>query len=184
MRAIFVRHPQTSWNENGLLQGVKEGKISRQGQVETKRFVKKTRDLEISSIYYAANKRCEYFAEQLVKIHPDTKLKRDSRINERSFGIYEGKSEKEIGEATGFVREDYRARFKWRPAKGESLEDISFRIKEFLRDLKRKEKDSKTVFVVTSGGVMRVILFVLGIKTLEEVIGLKIRNLEKLEFEF
>ena len=41
-----------------------------------------------------------------------------------------------------------------------------------------KEQKVKTAFVVTSGGVIKTVSYILGIKTLKESMALKIQNLE------
>ena len=183
MKVTFVRHPQTTWNEQRLFQGEQEGDISESGKLDTIEFVKKTRDNKIDIIYCADNKRCKYLANKLIESHPNAKIIIDSRINERSFGIYEGTSEVDMSKTTNFETNDFDKRFKWKPTGGESLEDVSVRVNNFLIDLKKEQK-TKTAFVVTSGGVIKTVSYILGIKTLKEAMMLKMKNLEMLQYPY
>lgn len=181
MKVTFVRHPQTTWNEQRLFQGKQEGDISELGKLDTIEFVKKTLDSKIDIIYCADNRRCKYLANKLIESHPKTKIIIDTRINERSFGIYEGTSEIDMAKTTNFEANDFDKCFKWKPTGGESLEDVSVRVKDFLENLKKEQK-AKTAFVVTSGGVIKTVSYILGIKTLKEAMMLKIQNLEMVKY--
>lgn len=181
MKLYFVRHPQTLWNKKRLFQGSKEGVVSEEGKKETIEFVKKVKNLNIDVIYYADNKRCKYLADELAKMFPKVVMKSDARINERSFGDLEGTSELEFANNSSFVFQDMEAKYKWRPKNGESLEDVSIRVKEFLDDIIANSKHSQTKFIITSGGVMKVVLHLLLVKNLDEAMQKKYKNLEVLE---
>lgn len=176
MKVTFIRHPQTTWNEQRLFQGTQEGYISESGKLATAEFVKNTQGNKIDIIYCADNKRCKYLANKLLKFHPDTKIIINSEIKERSFGIYEGTSEVELEKVTNFKVDDFEERFTWKPTGGESLKDVSVRARKFIENLKKEEKN-KNIFVITSGGIIRTISYVLGIKTLKEAMEFKIKNL-------
>ena len=179
MKVILVRHPQTIWNEKGLFQGSGESKISAMGKFKTREFAAQTKRIRISSIYYADNKRCKYLTRELVRYHPEAKILKDNRLNERSFGILEGLSEKDYASKTNFDHKDYVGQYKWNPKGGESLEKVSLRVKSFLKDLEKSESGG-TAFIITSGGVIRTSLYILGLMTLKEAMALKIKNLEAL----
>ena len=178
MKIYFIRHPETLWNKKGLFQGIKESGFSQSGYLTTRDFVEKSKKIEINSIYYAANKRCKYLADELLKVHTEIKTKKDVRLNERSFGEYEGFPEKDVAKGTFFDSKNFMNKFVWRPPGGESLKDILPRVKNFLSDVKKVEEKSRVVFVVTSGGVIRVAMIILGLKSLKEAIVYKAKNLE------
>lgn len=181
MVIYFIRHPETIWNEKGLFQGIKESSLSHLGYLTTRDFVEKSKKNKIDSIYYADNNRCKYLADELLKIHTEAKAKKDVRLNERSFGEYEGFSEKDSAKVSSFNPEDFMKKFIWKPLGGESLKGIVPRVKGFLIDIKKVEKKGNVVFVITSGGVIRVALTILGMKTLKEAMIYKAKNLEIVE---
>lgn len=181
MKLYFIRHPETSWNKKHLFQGTKEGVVTKKGKQETAEFVKRIKYMNIDYVYCADNKRCEYLANELAKVFPKLVLKKDIRINERSFGEYEGTSESKIAEETDFDPNNFEARFKWKVKVGESLKNLSVRVKDFLNEVKATNEEHDNIFVITSGGVMRVVLYILSIKTLSEALQTKLKNLEMLE---
>ena len=181
MKIYFIRHPETLWNKKGLFQGIKESGLSQAGYFTTGNFIEESKKIKINSIYYADNNRCKYLVDKLLKIHTESNAKRDIRLNERSFGEYEGFPEKDIAKVTFFNPEDFMKKFIWKPPGGESLKDVLPRVKDFLSDIKKVEKRSNVVFVITSGGVIRVASIILGLKTLREAMVYKTKKLEIVE---
>lgn len=184
MKIILVRHPQTTWNEKGLFQGSKEGKVSRIGKLETKTFVSSTKNIQIDVIYCAQNKRCNYLARRLLELHPTTKIRKDFRLNERSFGFLEGTPEKKAAINNNFDPENYIEKYRWTPKGGESLKKVFPRIESFLSDVITVGKDGDIIFVITSGGVARLIMYALGLKNLKEAMLFKAKNLEMVEISY
>jgi len=174
----LIRHLETTWNEKGLFQGSKEGKISRAGKIETKKFVFDNRNTKIDLIYCANNRRCGYLAKILSKFHPEAKIKIDNRLNERSFGNLEGLPERVFAVNTRFKPNAFVKRYKWRPKGGESLEQVAPRVKSFLNDLAVYEKWNKIVFIITSGGIIKLILYILKLKDLKDAVSIKTKSLE------
>jgi broad specificity phosphatase PhoE len=176
-----VRHPETIWNVRRLFQGSQEGSISEQGKQEAQKFVLHTKNIKIALIYYADNGRCKYLAERISKVHPKSKIIKDIRLNERSFGRLEGTYEVLAATKTNFNPDNYLEKFKWRPEGGESLEDVFPRVKDFIAMIKAEAKN-ETIFVVTSGGIMKLISFLSGINDLKGAMSYKAKNLEILNF--
>ncbi|MEW6680915.1 MAG: histidine phosphatase family protein [bacterium] len=181
MKIFLIRHPQTTWNERGLFQGSKEGRISETGKVDAKRFAFNSKGVKIDTIYCANNKRCGYLARILLRFHPTVEIKTDFRLNERSFGDLEGLPEKDFAVNTNFNPEDFIQRYKWKPEGGKSLKQVLPRVKSFLSDLAVNEKGKKIIFVITSGGIIRLILYTLRLKDLKSAMSFKAKSLEILE---
>lgn len=182
MKLYFVRHPQTLWNVKRLFQGIKEGGVSEEGKIETLKFIKNLNVKKIDVIYCGNNNRCKYLAKKIFNNFPNSSIIIDSRLNERSFGDLEGTSELEFSNNSDFVFPNMEAKYKWRPKNGESLEDVSTRVKDFLSEIKIRNI-GKSIFIITSGGVMKVITYLLSIKTLKEAMEIKYKNLEILEVD-
>lgn len=180
MKLYFVRHPQTSWNKKRLFQGSKEGRVTKRGRQETARFIESVKNIKIDYLYYADNTRCEYLAKELMNVFPKLVMKKDTRINERSFGEYEGKPESRIAKITNFDPNNFEARYEWKGKDGESYKDISVHVKDFLKEVKAVHRDNNNIIIVTSGGVMKVVLYILSLKILSEALQTKYKNLDML----
>lgn len=181
MKVTFVRHPQTTWNVKSLFQGTREGSVTPEGKTETTKFVSNLSIESVDKIYSANNKRCLYLANELSKKYSKALLLTDSRLNERSFGDLEGTSELKFANNTDFIFPSMEDKYKWRPQNGESLEDVSIRVKDFLDEIKINKNE--TLLVVTSGGVLKTVSYILGIKALNEAMTYKIKNLETMFIE-
>lgn len=181
MTIYFIRHPQTSWNKKKLFQGTKEGNVTPDGKSETLKFVTDLNIEKVDKIYSANNRRCLYLANRLSKKFSESSLIKDLRLNERSFGDLEGTSELEFSKNTDFVFSNFEAKYKWRPRNGESLEDVSVRLKDFLDEIKVNKEKNETMIIVTSSGVMRAISYLLSIKSLEYAMQTNYKNLEILK---
>ena len=178
-KLTVIRHPETTWNKRRLFQGSCEGKITQHGILETQKIVLLTKDKIIDAIYYAGNKRCKYLAQQIANLHPECVTIKDSRLNERSFGKLEGTSEILEASESDFDPSNYLRKFSWRPEGGESLKDVLPKVKEFINVLKIKNVDN-TIYVITSGGVMKLILYLSKANSLKEAMSYKAKNLEVL----
>jgi broad specificity phosphatase PhoE len=181
MILYFIRHPETTWDKKRLFQGIKEGNITLEGRSETLNFINNLSIKQIDKVFSANNQRCLYLAKKLTRKFPKSILIKNTDLNERSFGDLEGTSELEFANNTNYIFPNMKARYKWRPKNGESLEDVSIRVKKFLNYIKTNVGGNETVFVVTSGGFMKVVSYLLSIKTLGEAMETRYKNLELLK---
>jgi broad specificity phosphatase PhoE len=184
MSIYFVRHPETTWNTEGKLQGTKEGLITKKGKFGSIWFVNKSIIYTIKIIYTANNNRTRYLANLITKKHTNSKVIIDNRLNERSFGSLEGLSSKDVGLKNNFDPNNYKQRYNWRPPEGESLHDIKGRVESFLKDLSTKQsKVNGDIFVVTSGGIIKTTLLITRQWSLEVSMLSKINNLQLYKLE-
>ncbi|MCX7928354.1 MAG: phosphoglycerate mutase family protein [Patescibacteria group bacterium] len=171
----LLRHPETVWNVEGRFQGRKEGPITKKGEEEASNFVKNLQLKRIDIIYYAESNRTKYMAWKIKKRYKDAVLLMDPRLNERDFGENEGKLYAEVYDSSdNFV--DYELRFKRKPPKGESHEEVSNRVNEFINDVLCLDEE-KVVLCITSGSVIRNILRINKNLSLEEMYKMDIPNL-------
>ncbi len=175
----FLRHPRTTWNEEGRMQGSKEGKILKDAKEEARGCVERLSLDNVTHIYHAGNKRTRYLANLLRKKYSGAQLVEDSRLNERNFGEYEGFYRQEVPWV--FEATDYENRYKWKPPEGESHKEVGRRIKSFLDFLKKTHRSSQ-VICVTSGGVLRNLVRAVRKVSLEKMYALDIPNLGLVKF--
>jgi len=85
------------------------------------------------------------------------KIKEDKRLNEISFGRWEGKTGQELWDEKDPVYKKWMEG-RWVTAlQGESIQSLRQRVKKFLTDCIRQYR-SKTVVIVSHGGTIRMIL--------------------------
>ena len=89
MNIILVRHGQTDWNVNNLLQGSTNIDLNEYGILQAKNTANKLKDFKIDYIYCSPLNRTLDTANY---INQDRNLEIiiDYRLLERSFGNYEG----------------------------------------------------------------------------------------------
>lgn len=146
MRVLLIRHGQTDWNKERILQGTQDIPLNEVGLQQAEVAHESLKDEHIDIVFCSPLIRTRQTAEAILKGR-DIPVIYDERIVERRFGVAEGKSTSEI---------DFNA--TWVPGQPpmyegmETFEMLLERITDFFDDIYEKYKD-KTVLVVTHGGV-------------------------------
>lgn len=156
---IYVRHGETDWNKNGLIQGSIDTDLNEIGHAQAK-FVAALlakQDIEWAEykIVVSPQRRAQQTAEYILNA-----LKRDAdavdpRVRELGFGIWEGKPFWEL-KASPVYPADSESRFFWRPELGESYEDGVVRVNHW-----RSEINHPTL-VISHGAVGRCLMGAVG----------------------
>ena len=179
-RVIYLlRHPETEWNVEGRFQGRLDSNLTKSGKKDAARFVEEFTLSSIDFIYFAENERTCFLAEMIKKRYPDASLRRDTRLNERDGGEYEGKLYSKI--YNGAVPPDHGTRFSQIPPGGESYEMLSVRVAAFLKDLKKEFTNGEVIICITSSGVIRNMIRLEHNISLKEMFEYKIPNLALFE---
>lgn len=174
---ILVRHGTSEWNALGLWQGWTDIPLAPKGKEEALRAAESLRDIKIDRAYTSVLKRSKETWEIMrdaLQISPPTV--EHQALNERHYGIYQGKNKWQVKEQVGEA-EFQKIRRSWnhKISGGETLEDVYKRIvpyyeKSVLPDLKA----NKSVLISAHGNSLRAL-----VKYLE---GLSIEQVLKLEF--
>ncbi len=168
MRLIIVRHGQTKWNVDKIMQGQQNNPLDGTGIKQAKKVAERLKGEKIDVIYCSDLKRARMTADEIIRFHPDVPIHCVPELRERGFGEYEGKTVAFVHQKqdeSGLDRNEYRT-----PG-GESFRDVSERANAFL-DKVRKKHLGQTVLFVTHGGVKRVIM--------GRLMGLDIKKTRKL----
>jgi broad specificity phosphatase PhoE len=167
MKLIITRHGETVGNVNNFCQGQTPGQLTKKGIDQAKKLGKRFKDEKIDVIVSSDLKRAIDTAGEIIKHHPNLKLKLDKRIRERSLGSMEGKP--------------LPKNIDWNnlPKDVETTKDIIKRAKEFIYDIYKLYKN-KTVLIVCHGGTKYALFSVLFNKSMEEVIE-KIIGINKIK---
>ena len=168
----FIRHGETDWNRQGLIQGWIDIPLNDKGHVQAKAVASALRDVAdfspefnfVVSPLLRARQTMGYIAETLA-LEP-RQIAIDPAVKELGFGIWEGKPFRELKASPVYPahRED---RYSWRPEGGESYADGNTRMSTWLDSL-----DRPTV-VVAHGAIGRCLI--------GDLAGLDRRDLVRLE---
>jgi len=151
MNIYFVRHGQTEENVKHTYFGALECDLNDAGIEQAKSCGEILKDIRFSRVYISERNRTLQTAKIIA---PHGEVIKDSRINERDFGVFEGKSYEEIKvlypEECKSWQEDWK---EFSPPTGESYVKFYERVKAFIEHL--KTVDEENILVVTHGGVIR-----------------------------
>lgn len=152
MNIYLVRHGETEENKNRYYYGSLDVSLNENGITQAKKAGKVLKHIIFDKVYVSERIRTKETAE--LALGNDIKAIKDSRINEMSFGVFEGKTYEEIKKL--YPKDYKRWEENWMdfaPNGGESYRDFYNRVESFMEELIKSPCEN--VLVVTHGGVMR-----------------------------
>lgn len=163
MNLYIMRHGETYWNKEGLIQGSSDIELTEFG-IE---LAKKTRDgfvkdgIKFQKIYTSPYIRAVRTAK-VVNEKQDADLIVEPRVREMCFGKYEGLPLKKIKDSDQNIRNCFSVPSLYEPDEtGESFGEVYARIDDFLENEIRpleQDKNIENVLVVCHGAVIRAFL--------------------------
>lgn len=143
MKLIIVRHGETIENKKGQLQGqLLQGKLNKNGIIQANKLANRLRGEKIDAIYSSPLKRALDTAKIIGKLHPDTSIKIDKRIIERSLGNFEGMYLEKFKSLNLDINDEGIMDKENVEKIGKMIE----RVKNFIEELGEKEK-KKTILI-------------------------------------
>ncbi len=135
---IFVRHGETDWNAQGLIQGSMDTDLNEKGREQARSVAALLAAQDIPwtdyHIIVSPQKRAQQTAEYILNALNRGATANDERVRELGFGIWEGKPFWEL-KASPVYPADHEGRFFWRPEGGESYEDGVARVNQWRSTL-------------------------------------------------
>lgn len=171
MNLYIVRHGQTDWNVQDLVQGSTDIELNSTGIKEANQVAEQLKNIKFSAIYTSPLKRTIDTAN-IINKHHNLNIIIDKRIIERYFGNFEGTT----GLKNKFDYWNYELDLNTNNV--ESISALFERIKNFLLEIYKIYKDTDSnILLVTHGGTSIAIsaiiknitsdLFSLGMKNCE-----------------
>ena len=160
MRLYIIRHGETDWNKARKVQGSVDIPLNAYGRHLAKGTAKGFEQLHFDLAYTSPLKRAKETAEIILE-NRETPLCIDKRLEEISFGIYEGMVCDSQNDSEQFWAFDklFTQPEAYVPMGGESLEELSSRAGEFLEELKKKfGGQDKQILVVSHGATLNALL--------------------------
>lgn len=152
MKIYLIRHGETEENLKKSYYGDIDCTLTEKGRAQGKKLRLLLDKIAFDKVFSSEKKRAKETLELIYK----GKYEEDKRLNERSFGIFEGLTYKEL--ESQFEEELQRWNEDWinyTMEGGESFRMFYQRVKEFMEDL--AHQDIEKVLISTHGGVIRAI---------------------------
>jgi probable phosphoglycerate mutase len=160
MKIYITRHGETDWNKIRKVQGSVDIPLNDYGRHLAKGTAKGLRDIHFDLAYTSPLVRAKETA-QIILEGKETPLYVDNRLEEICFGIYEGMICDSNTNSQMFWDFDklFTKPEEYLPVEGESLESLSKRVGNFLKELVEKfEKQNKNILIVTHGVTLNALL--------------------------
>lgn len=160
MRLYLIRHGETQWNKQKLLQGKTDNPLNENGIQVAKLTAEGLQDVTFDMVY--SSPLCRAYETAQLVTRGRCPIVTDKRLEEIGFGIYEGYC---CGRE-GFNIPDPKFRLffenpeKYQPPEGgESVKELCERSMDFLQELKENpENQGKTILISTHGATLRSML--------------------------
>jgi broad specificity phosphatase PhoE len=154
---IFIRHGETNWNQQGLIQGSIDTDLNPRGHEQARAvshlLLRSGKPLSTFDFHVSPQKRArQTMAHVIVAIgYKSEHVVMDHRLRELGFGVWESKPFWEL-KASKIYPAHPEERFSWRPEGGESYEDGITRVLDWYDSLIRP------TIVVSHGAVGRCLI--------------------------
>ena len=157
----MIRHGETDWNVVRRLQGRADIPLNEEGRRLARITSKALEDVDFSVIYTSPLLRAKETAT-IIKADRDIPMIEEERIQEISFGIYEGyhcgKDNYDIPDPA-FIHFFEKPECYHPPQGAESIEQLCKRTSDFLQELiHNKAMEKETVLISTHGAALRGLL--------------------------
>lgn len=152
-----MRHGESTWNASGQVQGQADGPVlTEAGRLQAEAVADVVRSLPIRTLVTSdlarAQETAAIIGKKLSVLWVD-----DGQLRERNFGSAQGRPLGELPTEWSGIRDGLVVDAEARPPGGESLEELSRRVRTFFSQLAQVEHDGD-VLAVTHGGFIRVAL--------------------------
>ena len=176
MKLYVVRHGQTDQNVLGLVQGDTESDLTEKGIEDAKALQELVASLDIDVVVSSPLRRALDTAKLITNNTKDIII--DERLIERDFGLSEGKP---VDEELTVKYWNFKLNTDINQV--EKIQDLMFRITEFIEDMRNKYEDKK-VLVVAHSAILRAIHYAInGIPEDGDLLKIEIPNLRIIEYE-
>lgn len=155
MKFILVRHGETKANVDGVYSGWSNYELTEKGKLQIKTLAKELKAYKVDAIYASPLGRTMETANEIAKVI-GKEIVTDDNLKEINFGVFDGKTAKEIEENYPEEWESWLKDYEsYRIPEGECLQDVINRVKGFIDSIKEEEG---CYIIVSHGGVIQSII--------------------------
>ena len=149
----LIRHGETDFNKKRFFYGKADVSINETGKEQATLLHQLMKGKSISQVYTSQLKRTQ---ETAAIIFPDQNPTAYKALNERDFGLWEGRTANEIQAAFPLVWEEWlESPFDVTPSKAEPFQKFKDRVQSIVEEI--RETDDDEIAIVGHLGVLRLI---------------------------
>ncbi|MCX6793796.1 MAG: histidine phosphatase family protein [Candidatus Gottesmanbacteria bacterium] len=167
----IVRHGETDWNVNHIMQGQLNIPLNDKGRAQVRAIAVHLKEVHFDVCYASPLSRA-YETATIINSYHHVPILKETAIMERHFGVVQRKTYAEVYNFHPAMLFGERWNYPdYKPQGGESANDVKNRAIKFVKHILKKNK-GKSVLIVSHGDFLRsVIAALLGIhpKTLMDV---------------
>ena len=166
MKLYIVRHGETQWNIQGLMQGWKDSPLTEKGISDAQRLGKHLGDIPFDFIICSPLGRAVETAKHIMGARSHLLLYNNA-FREMGFGCWEGMPHEEVRVRYPVQQQHYwNAPHLYQPIDGESYDAFVSRVEEGLRDIVQNIK-CNNILLVTHAAVIKAIFTIVYKRSLE-----------------
>lgn len=183
----IVRHGQTDWNVQKLIQGQTDVPLNTFGEEQAKNLGKELQEVRFDAVFSSDLLRAKRTAE-LILLNRKIAIKTTQALREQVYGRFEGKPSSYLFEELKDLFKDFEKLSVSELMKRredptmETHEEVVSRFIIFLREV-AVAYQGKAVLIATHGGVMRYFLIHLGYGTYNSLPSSSIKNTAYLKID-
>ncbi len=155
---ILVRHGETHWNAEGRIQGKEDSPLTERGILQAKAVAVRLQHEGFTALYASHLGRVRETAQHIAAVTGHT-IQTDERLQERSYGIFEGLTQTEASTRHTTLYQTYKTNYSpdFAVPEAESMRQMLARGQTVFQELTQRHPGERIV-VVSHGSFLRVIL--------------------------
>lgn len=154
MKLFFIRHGETAYNADGRISGQSDIPLNETGIAQAQ-AIKTALPPGAAVIYSSDLIRCKQTTD-ILNEEMRLPVVYDARLRERSAGSLQGKQWDAVDPDGEIKKMNLQLQYDLRPFGGESVEEVQARVASCISDIQKREQ-GKTVLIVTSAGIIRLL---------------------------
>ena len=141
MRIYIMRHGTTVWNEQAIIQGWSQNRLSREGKSLTEKTAVEIKDIKFDIIYTSPLMRTIQTANIINKYH-NVRIVKENRIIENNKGIFTGRKKSSLTKKEKALKEKFD-----KSCGLETYFGVYNRVRDFLAEIKNTNYEN--ILIVT-----------------------------------
>lgn len=185
MKLHLIRHGESTWNKQGLVQGIRDPELSPNGKKQAQLLTKRLRHYKFEAFYSSPLKRAYQTAEALNEAH-SLPIIIEKDLHEIRLGEWESKSISELrNQDSEMVDKWYKMPLEVKIPGAETVNEFKDRVVNvFTTILSKHPQDKEEIIIVTHGGVISIYVGWLLEMNLNKVWSISLKNCSLTTIEF
>jgi probable phosphoglycerate mutase len=167
MELFIVRHGQTQWNKERIIQGNLDSDLTQLGIMQAMSIQERLFGVKFHKVYSSPAGRATTTTEIILE-NKSQKYTKVEELNEINLGSWEGKKIAEI-EKYNCANHYYfwNEPYLYNPVEGENFDNVKIRVEKFIKRLNSSHKDER-ILIVSHTIVIRTLISIIEGKKLEQ----------------